>query len=164
MQVQELVEKTLAGMGFELVDFETGGRGLLRIYIDFSTQSLGAEQTLISVDDCEKVTHQLLHVFTVENVEYERLEVSSPGLDRPLKKYEDYVRFAGLEARVKLRMAVPKNGNRKIFQGILQPPDGETLRLEFLGNDGNSAILGFTLSEIEKVRLVPTVDFRSRKA
>ena len=153
-----LIEKTVTGMGYELVDFEQAARGLVRVYIDV----LAEEDRAVNVDDCEKVTHQLLHVLTVENASYERLEVSSPGLDRPLKKQSDYARFAGQEAVVKLRMAAPGANNRKSFEGILHEPEGETLRLEFEGNEG-PAMLEFSLAEVDKARLVPQVDFRSRK-
>ena len=153
-----LIEKTVTGMGYELVDFEQAARGLLRVYIDVMPE----ENRAVAVEDCEKVTHQLLHVLTVENANYERLEVSSPGLDRPLKKLSDYSRFAGHEAVVKLRMATPGGGNRKSFEGILHEPKGETLRLEFEGNEG-PAMLEFSLAEVDKARLVPIVDFRSRK-
>jgi ribosome maturation factor RimP len=136
-------------------------RGLLRVYIDFTPEN--AEQGQITVEDCEKVTHQLLHVLTVENVVYERLEVSSPGLDRPLKKLADYVRFAGKEAIVKLRMPMPGAAHRKSFQGVLGEPDGENLKIEFETKDG-SAVLDFTLADVDKAHLVPQVDFRSRKA
>lgn len=153
-----LIEKTVTGMGYELVDFEQAARGLLRVYIDVIPE----ENRAVTVEDCEKVTHQLLHVLTVENASYERLEVSSPGLDRPLKKLSDYSRFVGQEAVVKLRMATPGGGNRKSFEGILHEPKGETLRLEFEGNEG-PAMLEFSLAEVDKARLVPIVDFRSRK-
>jgi ribosome maturation factor RimP len=153
-----LIEKTVTGLGYELVEFEQAARGLLRVYID----TLPEEDRPVTVEDCEKVTHQLLHVLTVENANYERLEVSSPGLDRPLKKLADYARFAGLEAVVKLRMPMPGAANRKSFQGVLHEPEGETLKLEFEGNDG-PAMLEFSLAEVDKARLVPKVDFRSRK-
>ena len=161
MQLQELIEKTVTGLGYDLVDFERAARGLLRIYIDCLPQD--AIQGVISVSDCEKVSHQLSHVLTVENVDYERLEISSPGLDRPLKKMADYVRFAGHEAQVKLRVAIPGTANRKSYQGTLREPDGENLRLEIEAKDG-LAILEFTLADVDKARLVPHVDFRSRKA
>ena len=173
MQLLELIEKTVVGMGYELVDFELAARGLVRVYIDFASRDASPgevapgsesadEAANITVDDCEKVTHQLLHVLTVENAVYERLEVSSPGLDRPLKKYADYVRFAGQEAVVKLRLPMGA-AHRKSFQGVLQVPDGEQLKMEFEGNDG-PAMLEFTLADVDKARLVPKVDFRSRKA
>lgn len=161
MQLSALIEKTLEGMGYELVNFEQAARGLLRVYIDFVPEN--ADKGNITVEDCEKVTHQLLHVLTVEDVAYERLEVSSPGLDRPLKKLSHYVRFAGAEALVKLRMPMPAAANRKSFQGILLEPVGETLALEFEGKDG-PAKLEFTLADVDKAHLVPKVDFRSRKA
>lgn len=162
MQLLELIETTLAGMGYELVDFEKAARGLLRVYIDFPADN--GEQVPITVEDCEKVTHQLLHVLTVENVDYERLEVSSPGLDRPLKKLSDYRRFADQEAVIKLRLPTPGAGSRKSFQGTLRAPEGEHLKLEFEANDGSVAVLDFTLADVDKARLVPKVDFRSRKA
>jgi len=161
LQLLELIETTVVGMGYELVEFEKAARGLLRVYIDFTPEN--AEQGQITVEDCEKVTHQLLHVLTVENVVYERLEVSSPGLDRPLKKLADYVRFAGKEAIVKLRVPMPGPAHRKTFQGVLGEPDGEKLKIEFETNDG-LAMLDFTLADVDKAHLVPQVDFRSRKA
>ena len=161
LQLSELIEKTVHGMGYELVDFEIAARGLLRVYIDFVPEE--ADRGFITVEDCEAVTHQLLHVLTVENAVYERLEVSSPGLDRPLKKLSDYVRFIGQEAVVKLRVAMPGASHRKTFQGMLHAPEGDKLLLEFEANDG-SAMLDFTLADVDKARLVPKVDFRSRKA
>jgi len=161
VQLLELIEKTLVGIGYELVDFERAARGLLRVYIDFTPEH--ADRGSITIDDCEKVTHQLLHVLTVENVAYERLEVSSPGLDRPLKKIADYLRFAGQEAVVKLRIPMPGTAHRKSFQGVLCMPEGERLALEFEGNEG-PAKLEFTLADVDRARLVPQVKFRSRKA
>ncbi|HEY0846159.1 MAG TPA: ribosome maturation factor RimP [Noviherbaspirillum sp.] len=161
MRLLELIEKTVTGLGYELVDFEQAARGLLRVFIDFPPED--PDKGNITVEDCEKVSHQLSHVLTVENANYERLEVSSPGLDRPLKKFADYVRFAGQEAVVKLRMPMPGAANRKSFQGILHAPEGDTLKLEFEGKDG-PAMLDFTLADVDKARLVPKVDFRSRKA
>jgi len=162
LQLYELIEKTVAGLGYELVDMERAAHGLLRVYIDVAPQDADAGAS-ITVEDCKKATHQLQHVLTVENVEYERLEVSSPGLDRPLKKLADYARFVGREAVVKLRMPMPGAANRKSFQGILHVPEGDKLKLEFEGNEG-PAMLEFALADVDKARLVPKVDFRSRKA
>lgn len=162
MRLLDLIEKTVVGMGYELVDFEQAAGGLLRVYIDFPQVEEG-EQPLITVDDCEKVSHQLSHMLTVENANYDRLEISSPGLDRPLKKLADYHRFVGSEALVKLRMPMSSAANRKSFQGILHEPVGDKLMLEFEGKEG-PAMLEFTLADVDKARLVPKVDFRSRKA
>jgi ribosome maturation factor RimP len=161
LRLLELIEKTVVGLGYELVDFEQAARGLLRVYIDFPAEA--ADKGNITVEDCATVSHQLSHVFLVENTPYDRLEVSSPGLDRPLTKFSDYVRFVDAEAVVKLRMPMPGAANRKSFQGILQAPDGDKLKLEFEGKDG-PAMLEFTLADVDKARLVPQVDFRSRKA
>ncbi len=175
LSLLELIEKTVTGLGYELVDFERAGHGLLRVYIDVAPPEaapseaalpeggVSEEVRAINVEDCATVSHQLSHVLTVENVAYERLEISSPGLDRPLRKLTDFQRFAGQEAIVKLRFPVAGFGNRKSYQGVLQAPEGETLYLEFEAKDG-SAMLDFTLADIDKAHLVPQVDFRSRKA
>jgi ribosome maturation factor RimP len=130
------------------------------VFIDFAQHD--DDTGNITVEDCEKVTHQLLHVLTVENANYERLEVSSPGLDRPLKKLADFVRFTGCEVQIKLRTPMG-SAHRKAFQGMLQAPEGDKLKLEFETNEG-PAVLEFTLADVDKARLVPQVDFRSRKA
>ena len=161
MNLRTLIEKTVAGLGFELVDFELAARGLFRVFIDFTPEQ--AERGQITVEDCATVSHQLSHVLTVENINYERLEVSSPGLDRPLNKLSDYIRFADQEAIIKLRLPMPGTPNRKTYQGILRTPVGETLQLEFESKDG-AAVLEFVLADVDKARLVPQVDFRSRKA
>jgi ribosome maturation factor RimP len=161
LNLRALIEKTVSGLDFELVDFELAARGLFRVFIDFKPEH--AERGLITVEDCATVSHQLSHVLTVENIQYERLEVSSPGLDRPLNKLSDYVRFVGQEAIIKLRMPMPGTPNRKTYQGVIREPLGETLQLEFEHKDG-AAMLGFTLADVDKARLVPQVDFRSRKA
>ncbi|MES2740177.1 MAG: ribosome maturation factor RimP [Pseudomonadota bacterium] len=162
MQLLEFIEKTVIGLGYELVDVERAERGVLRVYIDFSAAD-AEEKGPITVEDCATVSHQLSHVLTVENIDYERLEISSPGLDRPLRKLDDFSRFAGSEAVIKLRVAMPGTNNRKTFTGVLQAPVGEQLSLEFEGKDG-PALLEFTLADMDKARLVPQVDFRSRKA
>jgi ribosome maturation factor RimP len=166
LRLVDLIERTVVGMGYELVDFEQATRGLLRVYIDYPFEgdaTQGAAGNSITVDDCEKVSHQLSHVLTVENANYERLEISSPGLDRPLKKLTDFARFAGQEAVIKLHLPMPGAANRKSFQGVLLEPVGDQLKLEFEGKDG-LAVLEFTLADVDKARLVPKVDFRSRKA
>ena len=87
MDAARLVETTLTGLGYELVDLEVSGRGLMRVLMD--------KPGGIALEDCERVSHQLTRLFAVEGVNYERLEVSSPGLDRPLKKEADFARFRG---------------------------------------------------------------------
>ena len=109
MQVSELIEQTVAGMGYELVDVETSPRGrLLRIFID--------KPEGIAVEDCASVSNHLTRLFIVENVDYDRLEVSSPGLDRALKKAADFERFAGHEVQIKLRLPV---ANQRNFSGTI---------------------------------------------
>ncbi len=161
--LQELVEKTVNGCGYDLVDLERAPGGILRVYIDFLSER--ADQGGITIEDCEKVSHQLSYVLMVDDVDYERLEVSSPGLDRPLKKMQDFIRFTGMEAHIKLRKPVSGMGNRRVFQGKLLPPEEDELALAFEGDDKeNDSILHFTIADIDKARLVPQVNFRSRKA
>ena len=101
MALQEIVEQTVTGFGYELVEIERSAGGLLRITIDFPWTP-GAEQ-FINVEDCEKVTRQLHFALEVDAVEYKRLEVSSPGIDRPLKREQDFERFAGEVVDVTLK-------------------------------------------------------------
>ena len=140
MDVTALVEKTVAGLGYELVDLEVAGRGLMRVLLD---QPAG-----ISVEDCERVSHQLTRLFAVEGVDYARLEVSSPGLDRPLKKEADFLRFRGAKAQLKLRM--PLEG-RKNFVGLLGEIHDGMLQLDV---EGKQVLI--ELSNLDKARLVPT--------
>jgi ribosome maturation factor RimP len=162
LQQFDLINKTVEGLGYELVDVERGERGILRVYIDRTAEDAAARGP-IDVEDCATVSHQLSHVLTVENVDYERLEISSPGLDRPVRTLKDFERFAGCECTVKLRVAMPGTANRKTYTGILRAPEGENIGLEFEGKDG-PAVLEFTLADLDKARLVPQVKFGSRKA
>ena len=139
MDVVKLVETTVNGLGYELVDFERSGRGLLRVFID--------KPEGISVDDCQTVSNQLTRLFLVENVDYDRLEVSSPGLDRPLKKEADFMRFAGQKAQIKLRMPL---AGRKNFVGVIGEINNGVLQLDV---DGRPVVI--ELSNLDKARLVP---------
>ena len=140
MDVVRLVETTVSGLGYELVDCERSGRGLLRVLID--------KPEGISVDDCQVVSNQLTRLFMVENVDYDRLEVSSPGLDRPLKKEADFVRFAGEKVQLKLRMPLV---GRKNFTGVIGVVNEGILQLDVDGNQ-----VAIELSNLDKARLVPT--------
>lgn len=117
--VQGVIERTVSGMGYDLVDVEQAAGGLLRVFIDVAGERAERGET-IRVEDCEQVSHQLSHVLTVEDVNYARLEVSSPGVDRPLKKQADFERFEGAEVAVRLRQ--PLKGRRN-FEGVLVRDD-----------------------------------------
>jgi ribosome maturation factor RimP len=153
---QGVVEKTVTGLGFELVDCERAQRGLLRVFIDRPVTATGA----ISIDDCEAVTRQLQYVLEVEGVAYERLEVSSPGIDRPLKKPADFERFAGQD--IELTLKQPLNG-RKRYRGLLSAGEGEGFRIVFDDGKGEQA-LDFSLDEVREARLVPVIDFKKGRA
>ena len=135
------LEPALAGLGYELVLLERAGRGLLRIFID--------KPGGITIDDCVAVSNHLTHWLTVENIDYDRLEVSSPGLDRPLVKPQDYVRFAGEWVTLKLR--VPLDNRRKLV-GELAGLDGETVRLRMDGQD-----VSVDMRNVDSARLKPMV-------
>ena len=139
MEVLRLVETTVNGLGYELVDVERAGRGLLRVFID--------KPEGISVDDCQAVSNQLTRLFLVENVDYERLEVSSPGLDRLLKKEADFVRFAGKKAQLKLRMPL---AGRRNFAGVIGAVSDGVVQLDVDGSQ-----VAIELSNLDKARLVP---------
>ncbi len=140
MDVVKLVETTVHGLGYELVDCERSGRGLMRVLID--------KPEGISVDDCQVVSNQLTRLFLVENVDYDRLEVSSPGLDRPLKNAADFMRFAGEKVHLKLRMPL---AGRKNFAGVIGGVSDGILQLDV---DGSQVMI--ELSNLDKARLVPT--------
>lgn len=140
---EQVLESTLGGLGYELVDVEFGARGFLRVYIDHPAE-LGQPITL---DDCERVTRQLQRVLPVEGIDYERLEVSSPGLDRVLKKPADFRRFAGHRAEVRLRM--PLEGRRR-FSGVVQGASDDALEL-----DVDGTMHRFPFANLDKARLVP---------
>lgn len=174
MNFNQLIETSVTGMGYELVDVERAARGLLRVTIDHADG--------IKVEDCERVSHQLTRVLEVEAVDYARLEISSPGMDRPLRKAEDFVRFSGQVVQLKLRTAVQ---GRKNFVGVLkaegaQKTGAEPMFLHYRDDEGSvgkavkkgtpakqaiapTHVLEFVLSDVDAARLVPQYDFRSRK-
>ena len=141
MNIESLLDQTVTGLGYEFAGWERPGSGLLRIFID--------KPAGIDVEDCARVSNHLSRVFAVEGVDYGRLEVSSPGLDRMLRKEQDFVRFAGETARVKLR--VPQEGRRN-FEGVLRRAGDGKLEMEVDGE-----LLEFQLGNIEKSRLVPRI-------
>lgn len=141
----ESLEPVLAGLGYELVDLEWGRQGLLRLFID---QPGG-----IKVEDCVRVSNHLTRLFAVEGFDYERLEVSSPGLDRPLKSLADFKRWSGSLAKVKLAGTVD---GRKRFVGRIDEvePDG-SLVFGIVDPQGPTVKLKITMDQIDKARLEP---------
>ena len=185
MNWQRAVGDTVTALGYDLVDADKSAGGLLRVFIDHLPMAAGSSgvDLFITVDDCEKVTRQLQHVLEVEGCAYERLEVSSPGLDRPLKKVADFARFIG--EQVELTLKVPFQGRRK-FRGELHPigdPPASAWRLVLPDEsaattramrraadkttaapanaaDQTQRALDFSLDEVREARLVPVVDFK----
>ena len=167
------VERTVTGLGYDLVDVERVGGGLLRVTIDrvpghvYTT----GESEFVLVEDCEAVTRQLQYVLEVENADYSRLEVSSPGLDRPLRGERDFRRFVGEQVEILLKEPFQA---RKKFAGELQAREngwGLVLPAAPISKTQAKAgakadveqVLDFTLDELQEARLVPVIDFKGRR-
>ena len=167
----ELLAMTLPPMGYELVDWEMSRGRMVRVFID----KLGLKTELeteaggdvakagvgggITVDDCAKVSNHLTRLFVVENIDYEQLEVSSPGMDRPLRKLSDYARFSGEEAQVHLHELT--DGVRRvkgILRGIEQGPKGESVLVET-----ETGVRTIPFAVIDRGRLVPKIEWRKAK-
>ena len=141
LSLEKVVEPVLTGLGFELVDLQqSNGGSFLRLFID--------KPGGITVEDCAMVSRHLTRVLAVEGVDYERLEVSSPGLDRPLRKGADFARFAGHKAEV--RMRTPDASGRRRFVGVLRGTDEGRVEMELEGQ-----VVALELEGIERARLVP---------
>jgi ribosome maturation factor RimP len=154
--LEQVLETTVSSLGLELVDFELANRGrMLRVFIDRPGSRPDDVLSGIAVGDCERVTRQLQRVLPVEGIDYDRLEVSSPGLDRVLKRPADFVKFAGYEAELRLRL--PLEGRRK-FTGVIAGADPQSVQLAVDG-----AVRAFALADLDKARLVPRVEFSARK-
>ncbi len=145
MNLTELLERTLPSLGFELVDIELSPKGRqVRVFID--------KPDGVNVEDCANVSNHLTRLFAVENIDYERLEVSSPGLDRPLKKAADFARFAGQDAQLTLRE--PIDGARRL-KGTLRGLEGDVVLVETAKGS-----LSIPFAGIERARLVPQIQWR----
>lgn len=150
-QLRKLIEPTVTAMGYELVgvEFRRGRQGLLRVYID--------REDGITVDDCQKVSYQVSGLLDVEDPiqGHYSLEISSPGLDRPLFRPDDFVRFSG--RRVRLKLAVPIEGRRKLSGLLLGLEDRQLgLRME------NGEEIQVSLDNVDQAHLIP--DFDSPRA
>ena len=188
MALQQVVEQIVTGLGYDLVEIERSAGGLLRVTIDLPWEPQAAEvpaaqvEQLITVEDCEKVTRQLQFALEVDGVEYKRLEVSSPGIDRPLRHEQDFVRFAGAVIDITLKAPIGAaaggqvNATRKKFRGLLEraeaggwqivwsdePPVKPGQRVSKKRVPAPLQALGFSLDEIKDARLAPIVDFKGR--
>jgi ribosome maturation factor RimP len=181
--VQDIIEQTVNGLGYQLVDVERSAGGLLRITIDLPWQA-GQPEQFVQVEDCEKVTRQMQFVLEVEGTAYSRLEVSSPGIDRPLRSDNDFLRFVGeqIDVTLKAPMGTAAGGlvaaNRKKFRGVLEatdtpqtwqitwrdePTSKPGMRPARVKKDLPVQALQFTLSELRDARLAPIVNFKGRR-
>lgn len=185
MPLHDVVEQTVTGLGYELVEVERSSGGLLRVTIDLPWQpgETGGPSQRVTVEDCEKVTRQLQYVLEVEGIDYNRLEVSSPGIDRPLKSASDFERFAGEVVDITLKKPVGEAAagqvaaNRKKFRGTLEkagehwqvvwsdePEEKPGRKVSKKREPAPLQALGFSLDEIKEARLASIVDFKGRKS
>ena len=190
MALQQVVEQTVTGLGYDLVEIERSAGGLLRVTIDLPWAPPAADapaplvEQFVTVEDCEKVTRQLQFALEVDGAEYKRLEVSSPGIDRPLRHEQDFVRFAGaviditLKAPIGAAAAGQVNATRKIFRGTLEraesggwqivwsdePPVKPGQKVSKKRVPAPLQALGFALDELKDARLAPIVNFKGRAA
>ncbi|QXZ10753.1 ribosome maturation factor RimP [Comamonas sp. Y33R10-2] len=189
MALQQIVEQTVTGLGYDLVEIERTAGGLLRITIDLPWQAPeeGAPELpdqYVTVQDCEKVTRQLQFALEVDGADYARLEVSSPGIDRLLRHEQDFIRFEGSEVDLTLKAPIGAaggekiNANRKKFRGTLErseeggwqlvwtdePPPKPGVRVSKKREPAPMNVMGFTLDELRDVRLAPIVSFKGRAA
>ena len=194
MALQQIVEQTVTGLGYDLVEIERTAGGLLRITIDLPWQApeegapeLSAETApdqFVTVEDCEKVTRQLQFALEVDGVDYARLEVSSPGIDRLLRHEQDFIRFEGAVVDLTLKQPIGAaggekiNANRKKFRGTLErteeggwqivwsdePPVKPGVRVSKKREPAPLQAMGFTLDELREARLAPIVNFKGRAA
>jgi ribosome maturation factor RimP len=186
LALQQIVAQTVAGLGYELVELERSAGGTLRVTIDFPWHpgEGGEEEKFVNVEDCERVTRQLQYTLEVEEVDYKRLEVSSPGIDRPLRNENDFERYVGemVDVTLKAPMGAAAAGqvpaNRRKFRGTLErAPDGTGWQITWSDEPAPQPgrrvakkkepaavqVLGFTLDELKEARLAPIVDFKGRR-
>lgn len=185
MTLQQIVEQTVTGFGYDLVEIDRSAGGLLRVTIDLPWDPQLGER-FINVEDCEKVTRQLQYALEVDGIEYKRLEVSSPGIDRPLRHEKDFERFVGqvVDITLKAPMGAAAAGQvsptRKKFRGTLErviaadgskgwqivwsdapaPKPGQKVSKK--REPAPLQALGFTLDELREARLAPIVSFKGR--
>ncbi|MCW5655742.1 ribosome maturation factor RimP [Hydrogenophaga sp.] len=188
MAWQDTVAQTVTGLGFDLVELERSAGGLLRVTIDWpwalpTPGAPAAEERFVTVEDCEKVTRQLQYLLEVEGVEYRRLEVGSPGIDRPLRSEADYARFEGQVVDITLKAPIGVTGtdvaaNRKKFRGTLERADGGQWQLVWSDEPAPKPgqrvskkrvpaplqAMQFVPGDVQQARLAPIVDFKGRKS
>jgi ribosome maturation factor RimP len=190
--LQQIVEQVVTGLGYDLVEIERSAGGLLRITIDLPWVAPATDapapllDQFVTVEDCEKVTRQLQFALEVDGVEYKRLEVSSPGIDRPLRHEQDFVRFEGsviditLKAPMGAAAAGQVSANRKKFRGTLErvaaadgasgwqivwsdePPVKPGQKVSKKREPAPLQALGFAWDELREARLAPIVNFKGR--
>lgn len=190
--LQDIVEQTVSGLGYDLVEIERSAGGLLRVTIDVPwvapVTGVASTEQFINVEDCEKVNRQLQFALEVDGIEYKRLEISSPGIDRPLRHAQDFARFVGhvIDITLKAPIGAAAGGqvaaNRKKFRGTLErvvgadgvdgwqivwsdePPPKPGQRVSKKRIPAPLQAMGFTLDELREARLAPIVNFKGRAA
>lgn len=151
MKLNALLDKVIPGLGYELVEVEITPAKVVRVFID--------KEGGVTIDDCEIVSNHLNKLFFVEEINYNRLEVSSPGIERPLRKLQDFIRFSGKLVKLKTRELID---GQKVFQGLIVGVAGDTIQLEL----ANGEMLAIEFTKINRARLVfeYKADLKPKKA
>lgn len=170
IDIFQLTQQSITALNIELVDVERAPMGVLRVTID--------KPGGVDINDCEQVSKHLSHVYEVEDVDYKRLEVSSPGIDRPLKTQDDFVRFSGSRIELKLYEAI---NSKKVFVGVLNTvessigdnndadqgndlnSDQVQFQLTYQADNGKDCILNFVFDDVDRAKLDPILDFKGKK-
>ncbi|HEY4583890.1 MAG TPA: ribosome maturation factor RimP [Lysobacter sp.] len=154
-QITQLLTPTVEALGLELIGVEylpAPGSAVLRLYIDVPEAPVAGR--MVTIEDCESVSREVSALLDVEDPisSHYTLEVSSPGVDRPLFTAAQFARFAGEEAKVTLKL--PQDGRRRL-QGRIVSVDGDTVRFDVEGVGGQRLEVAVAAGNIEKARLVP---------
>jgi ribosome maturation factor RimP len=150
MSIIAILEKTIPGLGYELVDIEISPAKIVRVFID--------KPDGVTIEDCEKVSNHLSNLLLVEDVSYNRLEISSPGIERPLKSISDFIRFKGQTVKVKLHELLD---GQKVYQGNISEIIGNKIILSL----EKEQIVEIDFTNLSRARLVYDfrVDLKSHK-
>ncbi len=183
MALHDVVAQAAQSLGLEVVEIERSPGGTLRVTVDWPWVASEPER-FVQVEQCEVLTRQLQYALEVEAVGYERLEVSSPGIDRLIRSAAEFERFEGEVIDLVLKEPIGAvgtasgvNSQRKKFRGVLArseagwalewsdaPEPKPGVRVSKKKGPQPVNVLGFEWHELKEVRLAPIVDFKGRAA
>jgi ribosome maturation factor RimP len=177
-KVLKVVESSVVPLGYEVIDIELDNTGLIRIFVDLID---GMRE--INLKDCELITRQLVYLLPVEGIKYERLEVSSPGVDRRLTKVHHFERFIGAKVKLKFRDLVAGKKNyigvlgKLCADNLLELNTTKTPHIDDIRSDNPSSLfyieengvngserIEFAVDQLEQARLVEEISSKGKSA